>query len=95
MTYPCLLRRDEIDWFKRISDGKTVLWMASTTGFLWHATANGALAICSSAIAIDRCRNPYPGVSDRSADAMTCERCAGLTVRIRMPSTRGELHDPD
>ena len=75
---------DEIDWFSRISDGKTVLWMAGATTFLWHATADGVVAVCSSAIRVDRQRDPYPSTIDRSCDTMTCTSCAGLVKRLRM-----------
>lgn len=80
------LRQDEIDWFYRVSDDKTVLWMASGGhSCLWHATTDGVLAVCSSEIHIHRSRDPYPSVVDRSADAMTCLRCATMVRRVRMP----------
>lgn len=81
------MRYDEIDWFERLSDSKPVLWMAaaSETSFLWHATADGLVAVCSSRIAIDRHRDPHPGTVDRSNDTMSCERCQGLVKRIKQP----------
>lgn len=85
------LRYDEIDWFERISDGKTVLWLAGASTFMWHATADGEAAVCSTAIPVDRHRDPYPGVVDRSHDVMTCERCAGLVRRIRMQPPSADL----
>lgn len=85
------MRYDEIDWFERVSDGKTVLWMCSKetgvrrgSGYLWHATVDGKTAVCSKLIEIDRERDPYPHTVDRSADTMTCDRCATLVRRIPM-----------
>ena len=78
------IRYDEIDWFERISDGKTALWMSGGPALLWHATVDGKVAVCSSKIAVYRERNPYPNTVDRSSDLMTCERCADLVRRIPM-----------
>jgi hypothetical protein len=83
------MRNDEVDWFERCFDGKTVLWMCGATSYLWHATVDGAVAVCSSAIRIDRERNPYPHTADRSSDTMTCDRCAERVRRIKMPLPRG------
>lgn len=84
------MRYDETDWFNRRSDGKTVLWMAaaSETSYLYHATADGLVAVCSSLIAIDRERDPSPGTVDRSQDTMSCLRCQSLVRRIPMPIPR-------
>ena len=88
------LRQDEIDWFNRISDGKTILWMAGAS-YLWHATTNGEVAVCSSSVRVYRDLNPdrdqFPSTQDRSNDLMTCERCQGLVRRIKMPVPRGDL----
>lgn len=78
-------RRDEIDWFDRISDGKTALWMAGATTWLFHATVDGKVAVCSNRILVDRERDLYPRIADRSNDLMTCESCAKLVKRRRMP----------
>lgn len=82
------LRQDEIDWFYRRADRATVLWMASTKSYLWHATADGVLSVCTPHVAMDRERNPAPGTQDRSNDTMTCERCQDLVCRIPMPPPR-------
>jgi hypothetical protein len=86
------MRQDEIDWFERISDGKTVLWLcgAGDNAFIWHGTVDGEVAACSSTIKVDRERNPYPHTGDRSRDTMTCDRCASLVRRIPMkpPASR-------
>ena len=93
------LRQDEIDWFDRIRDGKPALWMCGElteasqqrksggprAGYLWHATCDGKVAVCSPKIAVDRDRNPYPHTYDRSCDTMTCENCTRLVRRTKMP----------
>lgn len=76
------MRQDEIDWYSRISDGKTVLWMMGKTTYLYHGTVDGEVAVCSSAIEVDRERDEYPSTIDRSHNTMTCDRCAALVKRI-------------
>lgn len=86
-------RTDEVDWFSLISDGRTVLWMCGATTYLYHATADGKVAVCSSRIPIDREREPYPGTTDRSRDLMTCDHCASMVRRTKMPQLRNHRQD--
>lgn len=82
------MRYDEIDWYERISDGKTVLWMCGAGTYVYHGTVDGKVAVCSSSIGVDRDRDPYPNTVDRSRDTMTCDRCAEFVRRIPMPPPR-------
>lgn len=78
-----MTRFDETRRFARIADGAAVRWHCSTTRYLWHASADDRVAVCSSAVTVDPLRDPFPHTYDRSNDTMTCDRCAGLVRHVR------------